>query len=107
MLDGVELTVAPGAVFGLLGPEPARPRSCESWPPCSRRTAAPGHDVAREADAVRDAIGVTGHFSAVDGLPTGRENLEPTGDLHHPPRAAASASCSSASSSSTRPTGLR
>ena len=42
-----------------------------------------GHDVAREADAVRDAIGMTGQFAAVDELLTGRENLALMADLHH------------------------
>ncbi len=47
-----------------------------------------GHDVAREGpDAVRDAIGVTGQFSAVDGLLTGTENLALMADLHYHSRA--------------------
>ena len=46
-----------------------------------------GHDVAREPDAVRAAIGVTGQFSAVDDLLTGEENLILMADLHHLGRA--------------------
>ncbi len=42
-----------------------------------------GHDVAREPDAVRKVIGVTGQFSAVDGLFTGEENLRLMADLRH------------------------
>jgi ABC-2 type transport system ATP-binding protein len=42
-----------------------------------------GHDVARDPDAVRAAIGVTGQFSAVDGLLTGEENLMLMANLHH------------------------
>ena len=42
-----------------------------------------GHDVAREPDAVRAVIGVTGQFSAVDGLFTGEENLRLMADLRH------------------------
>jgi ABC-2 type transport system ATP-binding protein len=42
-----------------------------------------GHDVRREPDAVRHAIGVTGQFSAVDTLLTAQENLELMGDLLH------------------------
>ena len=42
-----------------------------------------GHDVAREPDAVRDVIGVTGQFSAVDSLLTGEENLRLMADLRH------------------------
>jgi len=42
-----------------------------------------GHDVAQEPDAVRDAIGVTGQFSVVDGLLTGRGNLALMAELRH------------------------
>jgi ABC-2 type transport system ATP-binding protein len=44
-----------------------------------------------EPAAVRAAIGVTGQFSAVDNLLTGRENLRLMTDLHHLPRAACGA----------------
>jgi ABC-2 type transport system ATP-binding protein len=46
-----------------------------------------GHDLAREPDSVRAAIGVTGQFSAVDGLLTGEENLILMADLHRLRRA--------------------
>jgi ABC-2 type transport system ATP-binding protein len=42
-----------------------------------------GHDLARDPDAVRSAIGVTGQFSAVDQLLTGEENLLLMADLRH------------------------
>ena len=42
-----------------------------------------GHDIVREPDAVRGLIGVTGQFSAVDGLFTGEENLRLMADLRH------------------------
>jgi ABC-2 type transport system ATP-binding protein len=42
-----------------------------------------GHDLNRDPNAVRAAIGVTGQFSAVDNLLTGRENLLLMADLHH------------------------
>ncbi|GAB3960351.1 daunorubicin resistance protein DrrA family ABC transporter ATP-binding protein [Micromonospora vulcania] len=47
-----------------------------------------GHDLKREPDAVRRLIGVTGQFSAVDNLLTGRENLNLMADLCHLDRAA-------------------
>ncbi|BCB92009.1 daunorubicin resistance protein DrrA family ABC transporter ATP-binding protein [Phytohabitans suffuscus] len=47
-----------------------------------------GYDRAREPDAVRAAIGVTGQFSAVDKLLTGEENLRLMADLHHLARSA-------------------
>ena len=45
-----------------------------------------GHDVARDPDGVRAAIGVTGQFSAVDNLLTGEENLVLMADLNHLPK---------------------
>jgi len=42
-----------------------------------------GHDVATDPDGVRAVIGVTGQFSAVDNLLTGRENLQLMADLRH------------------------
>jgi ABC-2 type transport system ATP-binding protein len=42
-----------------------------------------GHDLARDPDAIRAAIGVTGQFSAVDNLLTGEENLLLMADLRH------------------------
>ncbi|MYS75963.1 ATP-binding cassette domain-containing protein, partial [Streptomyces sp. SID5926] len=45
-----------------------------------------GHDLATAPQAVRGAIGVTGQFSAVDGLITGEENMLLMADLHHLPR---------------------
>jgi ABC-2 type transport system ATP-binding protein len=42
-----------------------------------------GHDVARDPDAVRAAIGVTGQLTAVDNLLTGEENLLLMADLRH------------------------
>ncbi|WP_239523443.1 ATP-binding cassette domain-containing protein [Geodermatophilus normandii] len=42
-----------------------------------------GHDLARDPGGVRSAIAVTGQFSAVDGLLTGRENLRLMADLNH------------------------
>lgn len=42
-----------------------------------------GHDVVRDAGRVRELIGVTGQFSAVDDLLTGAENLQLMADLHH------------------------
>jgi ABC-2 type transport system ATP-binding protein len=88
VLDGIDLEVAEGTVFALLGPNGAGKTTMvrilstllaadggEAW--------IAGHDVAREPDAVRGLIGVTGQFSAVDGLFTGEENLRLMTDLRH------------------------
>ena len=92
MLDGVDLTVARGSIFALLGPNGAGKTTmvrilATLLQPDGGEIRVAGHDVAREADAVRDAIGVTGQFSAVDDLLTGRENLALMADLHHLRRA--------------------
>jgi ABC-2 type transport system ATP-binding protein len=88
VLDGVDLEVAPGTVFALLGPNGAGKTTMIQI--LSTLIAADdgevevaGHDVRREPDAVRRAIGVTGQFSAVDGLLTGEENLALMADLNH------------------------
>ncbi len=87
-LNGLDLTVAAGTVFGLLGPNGAGKTTlvrilATLLAPDDGEIRVAGHDVAREPDAVRDAIGVTGQFSAVDELLTGRENLALMADLHH------------------------
>jgi ABC-2 type transport system ATP-binding protein len=94
VLDGVELVVEPGSVFALLGPNGAGKttmvRILATLLEADHGTIrVDGHDVSREADAVRAAIGVTGQFSAVDDLLTGRENLALMADLHHLSRAPA------------------
>ncbi|GAA4941671.1 ABC-2 type transport system ATP-binding protein [Actinomycetospora succinea] len=92
VLRGVDLDVAPGTVFALLGPNGAGKTTVVKILSTLVRADAgrlrvAGHDLATEPDAVRAAIGVTGQFSAVDGLLTGTENLQLMADLHHLPRA--------------------
>jgi ABC-2 type transport system ATP-binding protein len=92
VLDGVELTVEKGSVFALLGPNGAGKTTmvrilATLLEPDHGEIRVAGHDVTREADAVRDAIGMTGQFSAIDELLTGRENLALMADLHHLARA--------------------
>src|ERR1700736_6325619 len=92
VLDGVDLTVAEGTVLALLGPNGAGKTTIVRVLSTLIRADAgtvrvAGHDVSREPDAVRAAIGVTGQFSAVDGLLTGRENLILIADLHRLGRA--------------------
>ncbi|HXR72832.1 ATP-binding cassette domain-containing protein [Actinocrinis sp.] len=87
VLDGIDLSVAAGSVFALLGPNGAGKTTAVHIlstliPGDGGRAWVAGHDVAAEPDAVRAVIGVTGQFSAVDGLLTGRENLILMADLH-------------------------
>ncbi|GAA4247255.1 ATP-binding cassette domain-containing protein [Dactylosporangium darangshiense] len=93
VLDGVDLNVPRGTIFSLLGANGAGKTTTVKILSTliradggSARIA--GHDLAAEPDAVRAAIGVTGQFSAVDNLLTGRENLALMADLHHLGRAA-------------------
>ena len=88
VLDGIDLEVAEGTVFALLGPNGAGKTTMVRILSTliladggDARIA--GHDVAREPDAVRAVIGVTGQFSAVDKLFTGEENLQLMADLRH------------------------
>ncbi|MBV9803703.1 MAG: ATP-binding cassette domain-containing protein [Solirubrobacterales bacterium] len=92
VLDGVELDVEPGTVFALLGQNGAGKTTiirilATLLEPDEGEIRVAGHDVAHEAEAVRGVIGVTGQFSAVDDLLTGRENLALMADLNHLGRA--------------------
>ena len=91
VLDGIDLTVARGTILALLGPNGAGKTTTVNIlstliPSDGGSARICGHDVDTEGFAVRSAIGVTGQFSAVDGLLTGLENLLLMGDLHHLPR---------------------
>ena len=88
VLDGVDLTVAPGTVTALLGPNGAGKTTVVgilstllALDGGTARVA--GADVVTQADAVRARIGVTGQVSAVDDLLTGVENLRLMTSLNH------------------------
>ena len=88
VLDGVDLNVAEGTVFALLGPngsgKTTTVRILSTLLPADAGTVrVAGHDLRTQAQLVRGAIGVTGQFSAVDNLLTGRQNLLLMADLHH------------------------
>ena len=95
VLNGVDLTVPEGTVYALLGPNGAGKTTTVNilstlLAPGAGEIRVAGFDVRREAAGVRAAIGVTGQFSAIDELLTGRENLRLMADLAHLDRAAAS-----------------
>ena len=88
VLDGIDLHVAEGTVFSLLGPNGAGKTTTVQILSTligadGGEARVAGHDLARDPDSVRAAIGVTGQFSAVDNLLTGEENLILMADLHH------------------------
>ncbi|WP_030621641.1 ATP-binding cassette domain-containing protein [Streptomyces fulvoviolaceus] len=93
VLDGIDLAAGEGTVFSLLGPNGAGKTTAVkilstliSPDPASGEIRVGGHDLATTPQAVRAAIGVTGQFSAVDGLITGEENMLLMADLHHLPK---------------------
>jgi ABC-2 type transport system ATP-binding protein len=87
-VDGLDLAVEQGSVFALLGPNGAGKTTtvqilCTLLRADAGEIRVAGHDPVRDPQAVRDAIGVTGQFSAVDNLLTGEENLQLMADLRH------------------------
>jgi len=91
VLDGIDLRIPAGSVFALLGPNGAGKTTAVKILSTlitadDGQAQVAGHDIATSPDGVRAAIGVTGQFSAVDGLITGEENMLLMADLHHLPR---------------------
>ncbi|MFD7303728.1 ATP-binding cassette domain-containing protein [Streptomyces pharetrae] len=91
VLDGIDLHIPAGSVFALLGPNGAGKTTAVKIlstliTPDGGQARIAGHDLTTDPQAVRAAIGVTGQFSAVDGLITGEENMLLMADLHHLPK---------------------
>jgi ABC-2 type transport system ATP-binding protein len=85
-LAGVDLVVPEGTVFGLLGPNGAGKTTlvrvlATLLTPDAGRAEVFGLDVTSEAPAVRELLGLTGQFAAVDEILSGRENLVMFGRL--------------------------
>jgi ABC-2 type transport system ATP-binding protein len=95
-LDGVDLRIEGGSVFGLLGPNGAgkttmvRVLATLTRPDSGSATVA-GHDLLADPVGVRRSISLTGQFAAVDDVLTGRENLDLIARLRRLPRRAARA----------------
>jgi ABC-2 type transport system ATP-binding protein len=94
-VDGVDLAVPQGSVYGFLGPNGAgKTTTIRMLATLVRPTAGQarifGHDIVADADAVRARIGLTGQYASIDDDLTGRENLVLIGRLlGHRHRAAA------------------
>jgi ABC-2 type transport system ATP-binding protein len=85
-LNGLDLTVAQGTVYGLLGPNGAGKttavRVLATLLKADGGTARVlGHDVSTQESAVRRVIGLTGQYAALDEYLTGRSNLVMIGQL--------------------------
>ncbi len=85
-LAGVDLDVEEATVFGLLGPNGAGKTTlvrvlATLLSPDAGRAEVFGRDVVHDAAGVRELLGLTGQFAAVDEILTGRENLQMFGRL--------------------------
>jgi ABC-2 type transport system ATP-binding protein len=93
-VDGLDLEVATGSVYGVLGPNGAGKTTAIRMLATLLRPDAGtarvfGHDVTTEPDEVRSRVSMTGQFASVDEDLTGRENLILLGRLWGYDRAAA------------------
>jgi ABC-2 type transport system ATP-binding protein len=85
-LNGVDLRIRQGSVYGLLGPNGAGKTTtirilATLLQPTAGGATVLGHDVAREPDAVRRKVSLTGQFASVDEDLSGHENLVLVGRL--------------------------
>jgi len=85
-VDGIDLAVARGAVYGVLGPNGAGKTTtirmlATLLHPDGGSARVLGHDIVREAAAVRGRMSLTGQFASVDEELNGRENLQLLGRL--------------------------
>ena len=85
-LDGVDLQIRQGSVYGLLGPNGAGKTTtirilATLLKPDSGSATVLGHDVVREAARVREKVSLTGQYASVDEDLTGSENLVLVGRL--------------------------
>ncbi|MFF8643621.1 ATP-binding cassette domain-containing protein [Streptomyces sp. NPDC015345] len=79
-VDGIDLAVPAGTVYGVLGPNGAGKTTAVKMlatllRPDGGEAHVFGHDVVREADAVRSRVSLTGQYASVDEDLTGTENL--------------------------------
>ncbi len=86
-VDGVDLTIPAGEIYGFLGPNGAGKSTtvrmlCTLLRPTGGTASVAGHDIATEADAVRLRIGVALQEASLDEKQTGREVLVLQGRMY-------------------------
>ncbi|HKP17057.1 MAG TPA: ATP-binding cassette domain-containing protein [Gaiellaceae bacterium] len=90
-VDGIDLTVAPGEIYGFLGPNGAGKSTTVHMlttllPPTSGTARVAGYDVVKEGPKVRRAIGAALQEAALDPLLSGRDHMRLQTALHGIPR---------------------
>ena len=88
---GIDLSVAPGEIYGFLGPNGAGKSTTVHMlttllPPTSGTARVAGYDIVKDGPKVRTAIGAALQEAALDGLLTGREHIRLQTALHGIPR---------------------
>src|SRR4051794_12910365 len=91
-VDGIDLRVEPGEIYGFLGPNGAGKSTTVYMlttllPPTAGTARVAGHDVVHEGPAVRSAIGAALQEAALDPFLTGREHMRLQTALHGLPKA--------------------
>jgi ABC-2 type transport system ATP-binding protein len=86
-VDGIDLRVEPGEIYGFLGPNGAGKSTTVHMlttllPPTAGSATVAGYDIVSDGASVRDAIGVALQDAALDLLLTGREHMKLQGGLH-------------------------
>jgi ABC-2 type transport system ATP-binding protein len=91
-VDGIDLAVSPGEIYGFLGPNGAGKSTTVLMlttllPPTSGRASVGGFDIVRQGAQVRAVIGAALQEAALDAILTGREHLMLQATLHGLPSA--------------------
>jgi ABC-2 type transport system ATP-binding protein len=91
-VDGIDLAVSPGEIYGFLGPNGAGKSTTVLMlttllPPTSGRASVGGYDIVRQGSQVRASIGAALQEAALDAILTGREHLMLQATLQGMPKA--------------------
>jgi ABC-2 type transport system ATP-binding protein len=91
-VDGIDLAVSPGEIYGFLGPNGAGKSTTVLMlttllPPTSGRASVGGYDIVKDGAHVRASIGAALQEAALDAILTGREHLQLQATLQGMPKA--------------------